>query len=132
MIKVNMSDGKTLSFDLRKKEELDSWKQMCSSPDFQKTIRGVGIVYNTQWYAIPVPKKFKQIHYDAEVVLNRKEKDPEKQLVGERLICQVDDVQLSLLVYYGNRPKMARLDAIKIGKQRFAGVARPIGGLNGR
>lgn len=130
MIKVNMSDGKTLSFDLRNKEELDKWKQLCSTSEFQKTIRGVGIVYNTQWYAIPVPKKFKQINYDADIVLNQREKDLEKQVVGERLICQVDDVQITLLVYYGNRPKMSRLDIVKIGKQKFINVTRPVGGSN--
>lgn len=129
MIKVNMADGKTLSFDLKSEAELKEWKKLCSYPDFQKKIRGVGIVYNTQWYAIPVPKKFKNVHYDAEIIFNRREKDAEKQLVGERLICHVDEVQFSLLVYYGNRPKMARLDCSRVGKARFYSAPVSTGGL---
>lgn len=121
MIKVNMADGKTLSFDLKNEKELADWKLKCSDPQFQKSIRGVGIVHNTQWHAIPVPKKFKTVRYDAELIINPKAKDESKRLVGEKVMCYVDDIQFSLLVYYGNRPKMARIDVKKIGKQRFVG-----------
>ena len=121
MIKVNMADGKTLSFDLKDEKELKDWKQRCNDPKFQKSIRGVGIVHNTQWHAIPVPKKFKSVRYDADLIVNTKAKDESKRLVGEKIMCYVDDICFSLLVYYGNRPKMARIDVKKIGKQRHVG-----------
>ncbi len=121
MVKANMADGRTLSFDLKDEKENADWKQKCTDPSFQKSIRGVGIVHNTQWYAIPVPKKFKAIRYDADLIINNKAKDESKRLVGEKVMCYVDDILFSLLVYYGNRPKMARIDVKKIGKQRHVG-----------
>jgi len=119
MLKVNMSNGKTLSFDLKNPDEYTKWKDFVLDEEQQKNIRGVGIVYNTQWYALPIPRKFKYIRYDADLIINDKAKTTDKKLVGERVTCLIDDIKLSLLVYYGNRPKMARIDAIKIGKARF-------------
>ena len=123
MLKVNMSDGRTLSFELNNSSEFKEWKKFISNDENQKKIRGVGIVYNTQWHALPIPRKFKYVRYDADLIINDNAKTPEKKLVGERVICFIDDIKLSLLVYYGNRPKMSRIDAIKIGRARY--LAKP-------
>jgi len=64
-----------------------------------------------------MPKRFRRIDVKAELI--RVQKDGEMREIGERIICQADDVQISLIVYYGNRPKMARIDVKKIGKKRF-------------
>ncbi len=119
MIKVNLADGRTLSFDLNDDFDLMDWRKRVLDHRFQKQIRGLGIVYNTQWYALPLPKNFNTIRYDADLIINHKALEDSKRKVGERIICQLDEIRLTLLVYYGNRPKMARIDAIRIGKQRY-------------
>jgi len=116
MIKVNTKIGKTLSFNLDNEDEKALWIERSSDTEFQHSITGIGIIYNSQWYTLPLPKKFKKAIFHAEVVRNRKKLE---ELVGEKIMCHVDDVQVSLLVYYGNRPKMCRIDVTKVGKMRY-------------
>lgn len=116
MIKINLNNGKTLSFDLNNENESKEWERLHRDANFQKQITGIGIIYNTQWYILPIPKKFKKSFFYAEIVKNRKNLS---EFVGERITCHVDDIRISVLVYYGNRPKMCRFDITKVGKQRF-------------
>jgi len=76
-------------------------------------ITGIGVLHNKHWHTIPQPKRFRQVSFAAELL------EGEKGPMGERVIVYIDDVRLSLTVYFGNRPKMARIDAKKVGKQRF-------------
>lgn len=116
MIKVNVRNGKTLSFDLKNNNDKRKWDEVYSDSKFQKSITGIGILYNSQWYTLPLPKNFRSAMFYAEIVTHRKNIN---ELVGEKIICHVDDIQISLLVYYGITPKMCRIDVIKIGKLRY-------------
>lgn len=116
LIKVNRNDGKTLSFDLS--DEEGALASSLNNNKFMETITGIGCLHNTFWHTLTKPKKFKNVRYSVEKVKQNKSgivKD-----IGEKIICQADDVQLSVLVYYNIRPKMARIEIKKIGKQRFA------------
>lgn len=120
MIKVNLKDGKTLSYDLQDEKAVKEWEELSSHQDFQQRITGIGIIYNAQWYTLPLPKKFRQVFFQFELVENNKKDAPEdRKYVGERVKCYADDTLISLLVYYGSRPKMSRVDVIKLGKRRF-------------
>lgn len=116
MIKVNLRNGKTLSFDLKNPIENIKWVKMLSQNNFQKQISGIGIIFNSQWYVLPIPKKFKQISFHAELVKNTKKNI---EYIGEKIKVYADDVTISILVYYGKHPKMCRFDIIKNGKCRF-------------
>ena len=35
--------------------------------------------------------------------------------IGERLLVWLDDIQVTVLVYYGNRPRLARYDVARVG-----------------
>lgn len=94
-----------------------------SDRDFLKSVTGIGVLYNKHWHTLPFPKKFNHIQYNAELV--QINKGGVVVDVGERIICQADDIQINLMVYFGHRPKMARVDVKKIGKQRFS----PKGGV---
>jgi hypothetical protein len=120
MIKVNLADGKTVSFDLHCPEQVRQWQEKSSNLDFQREIRGMAIIHNHHWYALPLPKNFRIIQMHAELIENRKQNVKEEhKFVGERIRCYADDIMIALLVYYSNRPKMSRVDIIKTGKRRF-------------
>lgn len=121
MIKVNLKSGKTVSFDLKDEKERDAWKLHSSSVKFQNDISGIGIIWNSHWYTLPLPKKFRNVEFEAELVENHKKNAPaERKYIGERIKCYADDTLISLLVYYGNRPKMSRVDISRVGKRRHS------------
>ena len=120
MLKVNLKDGKTIAFDLKDESNLKEWLELSSGEVFQRQITALGKIHNSQWYTLPIPKKFRRISFEAELVENSKRNVPiERKYIGERLKCYADDILISLLVYYGNRPRMSRIDVIKLGKRRF-------------
>lgn len=118
MIKVNIKDGKTLSFESDSEEDLKTLREKLGNKEFLDSITGVSSLHNTYWHALTKPKRFRNVSYHVEEVKFKKG-DIEK-VVGERIVCQADDIQLVILVYYNNRPKMTRIELKKIGKRRFA------------
>jgi len=121
MIKVNIKSGETLSFDLNSEIGLNEWIKCHNDIKFQNSITGIGIIYSSQWYTLPLPKKFMTSIFYAEIVKNRKNNN---ESVGERVICHSDEIRVSLLVYYGKRPRMCRIDVKKIGKCRFNPIVK--------
>ena len=117
MIKVNCRDGRTLSFELLEEEDAKQWNDLMETREFVQGVTGISILYNTYWHTLPLPKKFRHINFHAELLKSVKE--GAEKVIGERIICQADDVQISLITYYGNRPKMTRIDVRKTGRQRF-------------
>ena len=119
LIKINLRNGETLSFDLQIPLEAKQWRERSSDMVFQKEITGIGIIFNSHWYTLPFPKKFRTVSFQAELVENTKKGKDNKQYVGERIRCFADNVMVTLMVYYGNRPKMSRVDLVHIGKRRL-------------
>lgn len=129
MIKVNCKDGKTISFDLASEEDVKKWESLSSEKEFVNSITGISILYNTYWHTLPLPKKFRNIRFHAKLV--KSAKGGVEKIVGERIVCQADDIQISVITYYGNRPKMTRIDIRRIGKIRYIPPKRRVGnGIN--
>ena len=130
MIVVSFKDGTTLKFNLTREDDYNQWLEWSSIRDFQDKITGVGIIHNRKFITMPLPKRFKNCQFYAELVYKRN-KDGKETLQGERLICHADDVKLSLLVYtYVTNPPppiLCKFDAEKIGKQVFPGENFNIG-----
>lgn len=120
MIKVNTKDGKTLSYDLSLESDYIEATELVESKDSTDSVTGISILHNTFWHALPKPRKFRKIRYFVKLVKHTK--DGVEKVVGEKIICQADDIQLSILVYYNQRPKMARIEIKRIGRQRFVPV----------
>ena len=118
MIKVHLRDGKTLSFDLTVDDERKRWEEMSSHREFTEMVTGMGVLHDKHWHTLPSPKMFHRYEYGAELV--RTVKNGVETNVGERVTLQADDVRVTLMVYFGHRPKMARVDMKRIGKQRFS------------
>ena len=116
MIKINKVDGKTLSFDLTT-DDYGEVSSLLNDRVFSDLMTGIGCLHNTYWHQLTRPKKFRNVHFSVEKVSH--EKNGIKKDVGEKIICQADDVQLTILVYYNVRPKMTRIELRKTGKQRY-------------
>lgn len=115
VLNVNLENGNVRSFDLEKETELEEWKSFSRDWRNQRSIRVVGILFDRVFHALPLPKQFRRVYYEAEILRDRKDG---RRIVGERITCQADDVQISLTVYK-NAPKMTRTDVRKIGHSRF-------------
>jgi len=117
MIKINKKDGKTSSFDLNVVGQAGELTELMDNKDYIQSITGISSLHNTFWHALTKPKRFRKVNYFIELVKHKK--NGVEKVVGEKIICQADDVQLSILVYYNIRPKMTRIELKKIGKPRF-------------
>jgi len=117
LIKLNRKDGKTLSFELDNAEDSANLSELLNDEKGMETITGIGCLHNTFWHALTKPKKFRSVRYSVEQLFGVK--NGVKTAHGEKIVCQADDIQLTILVYYNVRPKMARVELRKIGKPRF-------------
>jgi hypothetical protein len=121
VIKVNLDDGKVLSFDLNDASDYQQWLEWSSLQDFQRRITGVGIIHDKRFHTFQYPKNFKKVNVYAESVFNTKAGAQRK--LGERLIVHADEVKLELLVYTYDHPKppiLSRTTMTFVGKQMFA------------
>lgn len=117
MIKLNFKDGTTLEFNLEKEDDLKQWLEWSRVEDFQNRITGIGILHDKKHHTLPLPKGFRHIRFFAELMYS--EKGGEKRLLGERVSCHSDNVQISMLVYtYKKPPILTRVDVRRIGYQR--------------
>lgn len=120
MIKVNLSDGNTLEFNLNKEDDIRQWLEWSSAQDFQSRITGIGVLHNKKFYTLPFPSNFRIVQFDAELVYSSKK--GVKRQVGERVICHADKIRLELLVYTYNDPPppvLSRVDMRNVGRQLF-------------
>jgi hypothetical protein len=117
LIKVHLKNGRTLSYDLQDSEQASKWVSDSREINFQSQITGIGIVFNSQWFALPLPKKFRQFHFEASLIESKKNTGP--RFKGEKVQCFADDVLASIVVYWGQKPKMSKFDVVRIGRRRF-------------
>lgn len=114
MLLVNLADGHTLKADLQTDEGASSWRRLESDLKQQTKIRGV--TFNSRSHSVSVtpPRCFRQHRYRAEAC-----KDGAGEPIGERLILQADDIQLTVLRYSSG---MVRIDLARVGYARHMGV----------
>jgi len=142
MIKVNFRDGDTLSFDLSRDEDRVQWDEWTAQPDFQRRISGLGILHNKRFITLPYPKRFRRVTFNAELIY-KTNKEGEKFVLGEQVICHADKVRFTLFVFtyntqnksacsecdtYPAPPVACRVSIEHVGKQLFAGKKPPKGG----
>lgn len=109
MISVNVEGGETLKFDLMKGGDKKRLLSLCRD---SKNIRGIGIMYNKRWYAMPLPIGFKYLKFYAETVKHWTTLD----IIGEKIVCCADNIKFSMLVYYNPSPKMCKFIVKNNGK----------------
>ncbi len=114
MLKLNLRSGKTLSFDLCEPAGLAEWQRRQSEAAFQREITGAGIQTGGVLHVIPLPRRFARARYWAEPVRSG------GQVIGERLGCHADAVEVRLSVLFpGERPGAVRVELERIGTPRW-------------
>jgi len=115
MLKINLDDGRTLSYDLTDPIESRIWRLWQADPQLQHQITGMGIHHDGVFHVLPIPVRFRRRSFSARL-LGEAEKP-----VGEQVICQADAVRITMSVYRQNgmRPKMVRVDVVQTGTARW-------------
>jgi len=108
MIKVQVDNGKTKTFDIEK-NDLNGFEKQ----DFQKSIRGIGILYKKIWTVMPMPKRFNRIRFEAKLLYK------DGKISAEQILCFADNLLIELTVFRKGMPSMTRINVFKIGKQVF-------------
>jgi len=119
VLKVQMANGDTLTFDLSKADQEQAWRSLEQNPTAQADIRAVGVLHQGMWHVMPTPKKFKQVTYKA--WLNWDSKNGQERLASLRVGCQADNISIMMILYYpnGNSPRMVSTIVKRTGRQVF-------------
>jgi hypothetical protein len=112
VLRVNLADGRTLSFDLTDATQLAAWHDQQVDRAFQASVRGISILHDKRLTTLPLPKRFGAMEFTAEPV------EIDGDVVGEQIACQADDVRVVCMVYFG-AGKLTRLDIIRTGRPRY-------------
>lgn len=121
MIRVNLSTGRTLSFDLADEAAFRGWRAAQSREDFQSQIRGLSVVLRADGrdvaaFVCPVPQGTGRPIWDAEIV---REGD---RVIREVVVCYVDRYVATLSVFWaGRRDRIptGRVDIERRGRLRL-------------
>ena len=72
MILVNMRNGVTLKFDLKRGDDLKQWQEWSSVRNFREKISGIGILKHERFHALQIPKKFNSVQFFADLVFKQR------------------------------------------------------------
>lgn len=112
MLIANLSNGRTLRFDLSVKDERQKWQKFLDSSNGQ--ITALAISSRKNLHTFPRPYKLRTTHLGADVI-----KDAKNGLItAERIWCHCGKVRVILTVYTGKVP-VSRIDVRQIGEIRF-------------
>lgn len=114
MLKIHLSNGKTLSFDFLEQANARELMELLKRKEFQESIRGMTVLHKGVSYSLVRPIGFSQVFFLAEEVAQ----DPDSKIKGgERITCFADNLRLGVMVHRAQRS--VRVAATKVGKQRF-------------
>lgn len=114
MLRVHLTTGKTLCFNLDDKEQAKQWFSFSKDSSFQNIITGLTISHNGTQYSVPRPEGYDKIFMTAEHLDSVSSK---KFKGGERIITQIDDTRVIVMVHLTQRA--TRISLTKTGKSVF-------------
>ena len=129
MLKVHTSDGQTRCVDLRNDEQAQELLTKLKDPNFQAEIRGITVVQNIsakcskcdeqiRWkgfqHTLSPPEGFGKVFFHVE---NLEPNLENKIKGGEKVVCFVDDVRVTLMAHKAN--PAVRFSLRKMGHQRY-------------
>lgn len=110
IIRINLADGQTLSFDLEIPEDAVRWDTF--RRDLRSDVRGAILQTASGQTSVPIPRGFRTVYLSADEVPGR-----DGEIVGDRIEVQADEIRLSVVVY--RRSPMTRIDLSRIGRPRM-------------
>ena len=139
MIRVNLSDGTTLSFNLEDEEQSARWRSLQSDRTFQNSISGIQVSSLTRHVvvedgvekvrgekhivALPRPKGMRNVSWEA--FLGLVDNDPRREVVK----CYADGVCITLTAYRNeHRAVSHRVAVSRFGRRVLFPPGRPVDG----
>lgn len=111
MLYVATSDGKTLKIDLANEDDLKLWREISS---IRKMIRSVSLGIDGSQVDLPLPRRFNEVRYEAELIRNA-----EGEPVAEQASVICDGALCTLTMYLNGRSGRYKVGLDKRGKRRF-------------
>lgn len=114
MLYVSLVNGSTEKFDLLDENDNKRWKTCIKNYNFHRSIRSIALSTCQHRCDVPLPKRFKSVRYNAEIL-----RDRQNVVCCEKIIAYVDDVVITLNMFLKGREGRFRLDIDRIGKLRY-------------
>lgn len=119
MLKANLHNGETLSFDLHDADDVRRWTELAQDHATQARITALSITHGGVVYSLPRPVGFVPLFMTAEGF----EPDSSRRIKGgEKILCNAGEVGIVLTVHSAQRA--VRVDVTRQGKQRYNPRAR--------
>lgn len=119
MLRVHLTDGRTLRFDLSDDRQAEQWLGRVSDAKFQADITGLTLQTNGTQLSLTKPSGYERIWMFAERLLA----DPDQRFKGgERIVCQADETRTVVMMHAAQRA--ARVSLFKPGTQCYNPVER--------
>ena len=112
MLRVHLSDGRTLCFDLASEEAAAKWLHALRSTKLREQITALTVNLAGVSYTLKRPQHFRDVFMMAERV-----EPAGKVKGGVRLVCQADNVRGSIMLHSAQRG--CRIELAKTGRQQF-------------
>lgn len=114
MLFVAKGDGRVLRFDLTNPEDFRGWIVQSAEASFHASISSVSLSENGNRADLPMPRRFAEVRYEAEVVHGA-----EGEVIAERISAYTELVVVSLTMYRNGGSGRFRVDMDKRGRRRF-------------
>ncbi len=114
MLHVNLGDGTAVTFDLALERGRSEWREASARKDFQRSIRGVSLSSGTHRSDLPLPRRFREVAFEAEFV-----ESSDRIPMVERVSVIADDIVLTLTLFLNGRIGRFRVDLDRRGKPRY-------------
>jgi len=103
VVLANLANGHTRAFDLQEPESHEALDELIR----EGSVRGMAILFNGSQTVLPVPRRFREHYFGAELVGGN----------AERIFCQADNVRVTLTRSITS--VLVRCDLIRVGRNRY-------------
>lgn len=120
MLRVHLTDGRTLRFDLSDERQASKWLEQIKDTTFQACVTGLTLQCNGTQLSLTRPGGYERVWMFAEHLPAVQE---QRFKGGERIICQADETRTTVMVHAEQRA--ARVSLFKPGTQCYNPMTIP-------
>lgn len=109
ILRVNLTDGRTVSFNLKKKSDTQAWEQVKINPD---DITAIGVYFDGVLNTVVIPSPREGVVFDAGPVLH---KDGSGRLIGVFVGVEFSGVVAKTIFFINGNAKSSRFTLENVG-----------------
>ena len=111
MLRANLADGSTLSFDLEVEADVRRWRELVEDPAFHRRVRGLQLLRKDAAAAtLPRPVLGAAVTWDADLDVR------DGRVVRERAVAYAHPVRIVLSLFRRDGPPTSRVDVERVGR----------------